>query len=143
MVRITNGTTDVSTDGGTDDAPSCPKCGSDDVKSGAAANPGEVHDWGCRECGTLFDDEHVDGTDATLRYETTTHGAHEHTGKSNTRTKTVEVDGEVYAETAGLTGFRSPEYDGVFFVLPDGTVEYDPHDTTTGKYEVGTGVVDE
>lgn len=85
------------------------------------------------------DRENVDDdADDVLTYENTVHGAHEKTGKSYTKTDTVEHTGEVYAEADGVTAFRSPDYDGVFFVDGDGTVEYDPADESRGRYEVGT-----
>lgn len=74
---------------------------------------------------------------ATLVYDNTIHGAHEKTGKTTSTTTTKRVDGEVYQKEAGITGFRSDEYNGVFFLLPDGTVEYDPHDPNRSKYEAG------
>lgn len=45
------------TDGcGRGSTPSCPACGSDDVKEGAAAHPGDVADYGCRACNNRWDD---------------------------------------------------------------------------------------
>lgn len=81
---------------------------------------------------------HTDAEDETLVFENTVHDANETTGKKTTKTTTKRHDGEVYQEKAGLVGFRSPECNGVFFVLPDGTVEYDPHDPHRSRYEVGT-----
>lgn len=85
----------------------------------------------------------VDGFDAdTLVFERVSEHAHERTGKRTKTTETVEHDGEVYADAsdddASLIGFRTDEHDGVFFVLPDETVEYDPHDPDRHAYEVGT-----
>lgn len=74
----------------------------------------------------------------TLVFDNTVHGAHEKTGKKTSTTTTKRHDGEVYQSEGGLIGFRSPDFDGVFFVLPDGTVEYDPHDPNRSRYEVGT-----
>ena len=76
-------------------------------------------------------------SDETLSYENTTHGAHEKTGKSFTRTKTVEVEGHTHRTHDRLTSFKSPDHDGLYFVLADGTVEFEPHDPNRSRYEVG------
>lgn len=86
----------------------------------------------------VFVDFPAESDDVTLSFERVENHTHERTGKTTSSTKTVEHDGEVYAEQDGLTGFRTNDHDGVFFVLPDGTVEYDPHDPNRGRYEVGT-----
>jgi len=77
--------------------------------------------------------------DDTLVYTQTTHGANEATGKSYTKTEEVRHGGEVYQKEGGITGFRTPEHTGVFFVLPGGTVEYEPRDESRDRYEVGEG----
>lgn len=69
--------------------------------------------------------------EATLRYENRTHGV-DHTVVSEN-----ELCGEIFRERFGLVGFITSEYDGTFFVLPDGTVEYEPHDIHSPRYEVG------
>jgi hypothetical protein len=91
------------------------------------------------EFATEGDRENVDAdADDTLVYDNVVHGANESTGKEFTKTKTVEHTGEVYAEDGGVTAFRSPDFDGVFFVDDGGTVEYDPADEARDRYEVGT-----
>lgn len=83
------------------------------------------------------DDEDDREADETLVYENTTHDAHEKTGKKTTRTKTVEVEGHTHRTHDRLTSFKSPDADGLYFVLADGTVEFEPHDPNRSRYEVG------
>lgn len=35
----------------------CPKCGSDDLKESVATHRGKIFDYGCRQCGLVFDIE--------------------------------------------------------------------------------------
>lgn len=39
-----------------DDDPECPRCGSADVAEEPATAPNHVWDYGCRDCGIVWDD---------------------------------------------------------------------------------------
>lgn len=73
---------------------------------------------------------------AELVYEQTTHGAHESTGKSFSRTVTIRHTGVVTGESPRT--FETDEYDGVFTIHHDGQVTYEPGEGIRGmEYEVG------
>lgn len=110
----------------------CVSCGSDNVKEGAAANPDETFDFGCRDCGAVWDEDEVD----VLVFDNTVHGAHEKTGKKTSTTTTKHVEGHRHGN-----GFDPFEYDGMFKVEDGGTVMYDPspqYPEEDTAYEAGT-----